>query len=1102
MVRSRFAIVLLLLGAPSIPARADEAAPQTPAERAVLSGEDQAEGADIPELREPLALGGLAGKPIVRIDIVPQGGRWEQDRTTRVESVKIGEPLSAEAARRAVRELLRSGKFARASAEAYAVPEGAALRIAVLPRRRIATIQLVGSVLDRQDTLEAARVSEDGEITATLLPDVGARIRAFYAEHGYPAAKVSVQAIDIDDPSRIILSINIDPGPPRTIFQRVFVVDPRADKEIGALKQRYRLGQGARVDERAFAEADREMADVLRQNGFHNAEVSHRVHQVGPNVYLYVYLKPGPRVVPAFDGNRAFDSDTLEDALDLGETTETSPTALAERIRAFYVERGFYDAEVTPTLRGAAGDPVHYLTFTIREHEQVRVTKRVFPCLSGELTADDLGTEIESFLEEDLPGADTLTVPDPGVVSRLFGPTRGTGGRARPIELNPAMTYAPETYERARKHLRDLYFSKGYLNAVIGPISVLRATCSRRSPPGTCIPEPPKDRITAQCRTDAQGLPIPEPPVPSSLSCRPDPARHITCAPEMTLRIPVHLGPKSLLYDVVFEGNRGFCDQAGLSERDREMCVEDKAFSERWLSSIAELPVGQPLSTFALDAARLRILEKYRDLGYAFAEVRAEIEPSPDRTRARARFVITERDRVFVTGVVIKGATRTDEALIRSRVVLREGQPYRQNLARLSEERIGGLGPFSSVSISLEDPEVPQKNKRVLVHVVEQLPQYLDPQIGFSTGEGVRVSLEYGHRNVSGGAIGLSLRLQLGYVPEFLVPDEVLRIDARLLGGERVSFSDRLERRNRASITFPDIGLGPLFSLSIDGIDIYDNRQGFGLTKQALIPALTFRPRRAITAQLAVAAEVNTTVFSSAQGTQGVRTILDQLRVPGGTVIAFVQRLEGAWDGRDNPFAPTRGFLVTAGVEHVNAIPATGSTVHFLGSHLMRYTGRVAGYLRPLQDSDLVLALSLSGGFIQHLDPASSTYPDRLLYMGGVDSLRSHPADSLFPEDITQDAEGGSILQGLEIPGGAIALNPRAELRIPLTDLFQLGIFLDTGNLWNHAENFNPLKLRYAPGAGLRVNTPIGPLALDYGLNVDPRDWEDVGAFHFSIGAF
>ncbi|WP_437678584.1 POTRA domain-containing protein [Sorangium sp. So ce131] len=1073
---------------------AQAAAGQTPADPA--ADDVRTEATDVPSLREPIALGALVGKPIVLIDIRALGDRWAVP--PQVLSVEIGEPLSHEAARRAMREVLASGNFARASAEAYLRPDGVVLRLLVVPRRRIATIQISGGALDRQDTLEAAGLSEGGETTAAELSEVGARVRAFYAQHGYPAAQAAVHTVELDDPSDIVVALDITAGPALTVSQRVFVVDPRADRELGSLKQQYRLDVGARVDEPALADADREMADLLRQNGFHDARVSHRVLAVGPNNYLYVYLEPGARIVPAFDGNRAFDDDALAAALDLGETTETSPAELTDRLRAFYVARGFLDAEITPSLGGKPEDPVRYLTFTIREHAQVRVTKRVFPCLTGELSPDDLGREIESFLEEDLPGADGFSIPDPRIVSDLFGPTRGAGGRAQTVELIPAMTYAREPYERALKHVRDLYFSKGYLNAVVGPVSVMRATCSRRSPPGQCIPEPVAERVTAQCRTDALGLPIPEPPVPDALTCRPDAARHLSCASEVTLRIPVHPGPQTVLYDLAFEGSKGFCGQAGLGARDARFCAEDRPFSERWLAAIADLKVGEPLSTLALDAARLRVLDAYRDLGYAFAEVRTAIEPSPDRTRARARFIISERDRVTVTGIVVKGAVRTDERLILRRVALREGAPFRQAQARLSEERIATLGPFSSVSISLEDPEVPQKNKRVIVTVVEQLPQYLNPQIGFSTGEGVRFAFEYGHRNIGGLAIGLTMRVQLGYLFPFLILDPTARQNYE---DEDLTTIERMERRNTISVTLPDIGLGPLVSLSLAGVDMRDNQREFGLEREAVIPALTYRPLRPLTTQLAVSTELNFVEFFLQKGDFRKQAALNELRIPEGRTIALAERIDASWDARNNPFAATDGFLVSAGVEHVDAYPLGSDNRSFRESHFLRLTGRVAGYIPLAERSSLSLALSLSGGYILPLDPESGTYPDRLFFLGGVDSLRSHLADSLLPEDVVETS--GASASRDELPsGGKIALNPRVELRIPLNDLFQLGVFLDAGNLWNETKNFNPLKLRYALGAGLRVNTPIGPLALDYGFNMSPRPEEDTGALHFSVGLF
>jgi outer membrane protein assembly factor BamA len=736
---------------------------------------------------------------------------------------------------------------------------------------------------------------------------------------------------------------------------------------------------------------------------------------------------------------------------------------------------------------------VHHLVFSIRENEQVRVTKRVFPCLAADVNPDKVGQEIESFLEEDLPGAGAFSTGDPNVIDSLFGPKQFAGERGRPLDLNPAMTFAPDTYDRALKHLRDLYHSQGYLNAVVGPVSIVRETCGKRSTAGRCVPDPPKDSVRARCQRDALGLPLPEPQVPETLTCRPDPAKHVRCSPDVTLRIPIHLGPQTALYDLAFEGN--------------------KTFTDKRLASIAELSLGAPLSNVELEAARLRLLDEYRNLGFAYAEVRTAIEPSPDRTRARARFTIIERDLVKVRDFVVKGAVNTEKNLILRRLALRKEEPYRQEWIRLSEERIATLGTFASVSISLEDPDVPQKDKRVIVTVVEQPSQYLDPRIGFSTGEGFRFAFEYGHKNIGGQAISLTLRVQLSYLFDFIILDPTVREHYASL-----SVLNRLERRNTASIAFPEIGLGPLVSFSIDGIDARDNQRDYGLTREAFVPTLTYRPIRTITTQLGASVELNDVqILECDQENPKDREkcasdIYGRLNVPEGRTGVVAQRVSFSWDGRDNPFAATKGLLITSGVEYVRnfSVEDAGEVAPF-PSNFLRITGRVAGYLR-LSKSGAALAMSLSGGYNVQLDENSRTYPDRLFFLGGVDSLRAFLADSLVPEDFAQridydedhimDPTKRFTIDDVAIRGGDIFLNPRIELRIPINETFQTGIFLDTGNLWRDPEEIDLFALRYAAGAGLRITTPIGPLALDYGINLIPRDWEDFGAFHFSIGLF
>jgi outer membrane protein assembly factor BamA len=65
-------------------------------------------------------------------------------------------------------------------------------------------------------------------------------------------------------------------------------------------------------------------------------------------------------------------------------------------------------------------------------------------------------------------------------------------------------------------------------------------------------------------------------------------------------------------------------------------------------------------------------------------------------------------------------------------------------------------------------------------------------------------------------------------------------------------------------------------------------------------------------------------------------------------------------------------------------------------------------------------------------------------------------------------------------------------------------IFSDFGNLWTDPADVlkEPFRLRADVGAGVRLQTPVGPLVFDYGINVTRLSYEDFGAFHFAIGLF
>ena len=282
-------------------------------------------------------------------------------------------------------------------------------------------------------------------------------------------------------------------------------------------------------------------------------------------------------------------------------------------------------------------------------------------------------------------------------------------------------------------------------------------------------------------------------------------------------------------------------------------------------------------------------------------------------------------------------------------------------------------------------------------------------------------------------------------------------------------------------------------------------------------------------------------------------------RVPQGHTLAVTQKFGVNWDRRDLPLDATRGTFANLTFEHVTAFPvganasslltASGGptiTNPFQATHseFLRTTNRIAGYL-PLGKHGAALAVSFRWGLNLQLKQDSSTYPDRLFFAGGVDTIRGFVQDSLVPEDIAQRILRGQLtIDQVVIRGGDFFINPRAELRIPLLHTLQTTLFLDSGNVWTQPPKFlslfNPAPIefastswarpstsavgpptlnywrwRYAVGTGLRLSTPVGPLAFDYGFNIErildqlgqtskanQRYWEDLGAFHFSIGLF
>ncbi|MDQ2644727.1 MAG: BamA/TamA family outer membrane protein [Myxococcota bacterium] len=1059
---------------------------------------------EVPGLMDAPSVEALYGKNIERIEVVFDPPRWK----TRVviARVRAGQSFTPEAARLALDELAETGRYAELAAEAEPLREGVLLRLKVSARRVISAVRVTGLPADTEDLLRATGVRVGTEIGARDVPRIATRLEEELGRRGYPNANVLVRTFDADDPLAIVVSLEVVPGVPALLSEIRFKVWPDPSQpSLPPLLAGYDVGLGQRADSEAIDAANQELEAALRVAGFHDAHVEHASTRVPSGVRLEVKIYAGSRYDLQFEGNRSFDAYDLRAQLELDKEGDRAPQALADRIQKFYEDRGFLDAHVQPILRGEENAPVRALVLRIYEGTQVRVVAREYPCLGDQRDPREIGSEIDSFLSE-LPGGTLIDAPDPELVDALHGPHQVTGHRPRPLSLNPWSVYTDEAYERAVEHLHDLFRAEGYLSAEVGPAVTVRRACDPRSGPDRCIPRGERKSPPFQCRFDSVGVPAEEPELPPGPNCRADPSRGLRCEPELLVSLPIKLGPRAFIQHVAIDGAR--------------------ALDSQELFEAAELEIGAPVSQVEIDRARRRLLDAYAEEGFVFAEVDSELELSPDHRQATVRFRISERRQVRVSRIVVRGARMTSESLIRSRITFGPGSVYRRSQVRRTEEHLATLGVFASVSVNLEDPYVPASEKVVVVAVHELAPQHLDIQPGFSTGEGFRITFEYGHRNLGGQAIRLTLRSQLGLLPLALILED----DVRKKYGD-LGIGERLERRNTATVELPDIGLGPEFRFSLEGVDVRDNARDFGLTKDAGIATFSFLPERRISLQLAGSLERNNALIFGDEQKGALDAYLamnpeqrNAFRVPEGTTFVIAERIGATWDRRDNPLGATSGTVVSASVEHVSARPIEDEPTESAGesvfdatnSRFLRVQNRLAGYVR-LSQKGLSLAMSFRWGLNQQLASGSRTYPDRLFFLGGVDSLRGFLQDSLVPEDLAEkllDPESGLGIDQVVIRGGDVFVNPRVELRIPLTESVQTALFLDSGNLWADPDSIDVSKLRYAIGSGVRIGTPIGPLVFDYGFNVQrvldkfdssrqrQRYWESIGAFHFSIGLF
>jgi len=188
------------------------------------------------------------------------------------------------------------------------------------------------------------------------------------------------------------------------------------------------------------------------------------------------------------------------------------------------------------------------------------------------------------------------------------------------------------------------------------------------------------------------------------------------------------------------------------------------------------------------------------------------------------------------------------------------------------------------------------------------------------------------------------------------------------------------------------------------------------------------------------------------------------------------------YDTRDNPFITRRGERISY-TWYVTGFP-TGGTEHFYG-----FDVEASKYWHLPWDLILLVNSEVAGlDALDEQDNRLIKIYDRL-FLGGSNNLRGFEYRDVGPKDKHGEPLGGQSMARTTV-----------ELTFPIVEKARGALFYDTGfvnvNPWDY--NFN--NIASDVGIGLRLDLPIGPLRIDYGIPIQKAGNSSGGKINFNVG--
>ncbi len=449
----------------------------------------------------------------------------------------------------------------------------------------------------------------------------------------------------------------------------------------------------------------------------------------------------------------------------------------------------------------------------------------------------------------------------------------------------------------------------------------------------------------------------------------------------------------------------------------------------------------------------LSISDIYSNKGFANVKVMPMVDRNDTDHMMTITYSIDKGQPVYFNRINISGNLKTRDKIIRREIKIKEQGLYSKEDIQKSFKNLNRLDYFAGIDI--EPQKTSDENKMDLsVKVVEKQTGNLSLGGGYSSDDGAFFMGSVEERNLFGKA-------------------QTLKLSARISGSTvlyNIGFNEPYIFDTAVSAGFD------LYKEDIEYDDEdYDN---YYYDKEALGVNLKLGYRLYEYTGIGIRYNIEDFEISNVQTEHTNMT-------PGSFLTSSIKPYI-QYDSRDDFFMPTEGYRHKLSIEYAG---------EFLGGDIdyTKYLVETGVYF-PLFWK-FTGALHAEAGYLDDRTGNDIDIDYVKFYLGGMNSIRGF--DKL---DISGRLDGETKERG-----GEKYVQFNAEVTFPFTEKYKVAgvFFYDRGDVYRKSENIDFGNQYSSIGTGVRWNSPVGPLRIEYGWVIDGKDVKETwdGQFEFSIGA-